>query len=336
MTLDLGCHTAGGIMRNVLAFTPFLLTVAGILGNAGIAHSQAYPSKEVHFVNPGIPGSSPDIWARFIAEKIRPLMGKTIIVENKAGALSNVATEYVARSKPDGYTVLINSGEAMAANMYILKKPPVDVLSALTLVSTTNSGALLIVVPGNSPAKSIADLTALLKAKRDKASYGIANPVSKVVGALYMAHAGLEAVEVQYKSAVDFANDLTSGSLDFAISDAVSTRSHINAGTLRILAISGGNRSQAFPNIPTMVESGYPIDLPGWWGAFVPAETPKPIVEQLNRWFDEALKGDDVRKYFSDRGGDTLSIPFAGTAEFYRKQVAAWGEYVRVAKIQPQ
>jgi tripartite-type tricarboxylate transporter receptor subunit TctC len=152
--------------------------------------------------------------------------------------------------------------------------------------------------------------------KRDKASYGIANPVSKVVGALYVAHAGLEAVEVQYKSAVDFANDLTSGSLDFAISDAISTRSHINAGTLRILAISGGNRSQAFPNIPTMVESGYPIDLPGWWGAFVPAETPKPIVEQLNRLFDEALKGDDVRKYFSDRGGDTGQPPATSASDF--------------------
>jgi tripartite-type tricarboxylate transporter receptor subunit TctC len=164
------------------------------------AGAQAYPSQDVHFVVGFAAGSGPDTIARFVAEKMRPALGRTIIVENKVGAGGNIATEYVARSKPDGYTIYITGGSALAASGHLYKNPPVNVLTAFDTVATFSVQPVLMVVGPNSPAKTLPELTAILKKKGDKASYGVAFPSARVAGALYNQKAGLKAVEVQYRT----------------------------------------------------------------------------------------------------------------------------------------
>ena len=141
-----------------------------------VARAQAYPNQDIHFVTGFPPGSGADVITRYFAEKTRALSGKNVIVENKPGASGSIATEYVARSKPDGYTLLINAGSGTAAGMHLMKSPPVDVLKAFRIAGTINRQAFMMVVDAKSPYKSVAEITAAMKAKGSKASYAVSAP----------------------------------------------------------------------------------------------------------------------------------------------------------------
>ena len=230
----------------------------------GIADSRAqgitttYPSQDVHFVCGFAPGSGPDIITRFMADKMRPLLKRTIIVENKVGAVGNIATEYVAKAKPDGHTVYITGGNSLAASMFLFKNPSVDVGKELEVVATLSKQPTLLVVGPNSSYKTLAELTAAIKLKGDKASYGTAFPTARVLGALYRNSADTKAVEVQYRTSADWINDLASGALDFAFIDSVSGISRAKQGSFRVLAVTTGERPQALPEYPSMKEFWLP------------------------------------------------------------------------------
>jgi len=297
---------------------------------------QAYPSQDIHFITAYPAGSSSDAIVRFIAERMRPLAGKTIIVENKPGANGNIATEYTARAKPDGYTVYIHAGSALAANMHLFKNPPVDAASAIQMVGTINRQAFMLAVDAKSPYKTVADLTAAMKAKGDKGSYATYAATAKIMGELYKQQAGLTTVEVPYKVGADTLNDLASGALDFGMYDPVFAMSQQRNGKLRILGIGVGERLQAAPDLPTLSEQGVKMDLPVWFGAMVPAATPKPVVAQLNAWLNEIVKREDMKKFLNSFGSD----PWASTPEEAQarllKDIKDWADYVRIAKIEKQ
>ena len=316
---------------------PGFFAIAASLAFATPLHAQAYPNKDVHFICAIPPGSGADVIVRFIAEKMRPLMSQPIIVENRAGASGNIATEYVARSKPDGYTIYVHAGSAVAANMHLFKRPPVDVASALQVVATINRQPFMVVVDAKRPWSSIAELTAYLKTKGDKASYATVGPIARVMGALYNQIAGLQAVEVHYKTAADSINDMASGALDYGMQDPQFSLAQARQGRLRILAVSTGKRLAANPDLPTMAESGVPgIDLMGWFAAMVPAGTPRPIVDQLNAWFSLVVAADETKRFLNSFGGDPwIAAPEEGQARL-RQDIEAWGAYVRLAKIEPE
>jgi len=304
------------------------------LGAPAIA--QQYPSQDIHLICGFAAGSGADIIVRFIAEKMKALAGRAIIVENKPGAGGNIATEYVARAKPDGYTVYITGASALAANTHVLKNPSVDVGKALQIVGTINKQPVMIAVRGDSPIKSMAELTAAMKAKGETASYALANPTAKVVGAMYKEKTGLQAVEVSYRTGAEYLNDLASGVIDYAIPDNVLAVAQARAGRMRILAVSTAERMQSAPDYPTMTESGYPMDLRGWWAGLVPAGTPKPVVEQLGAWISQIVSSDDGKKFLANIASDPwVSTPDAAQA-YFLQQIKQWGEYVRIAKIEPQ
>src|SRR6516164_7170081 len=146
------------------------------------AAAQTYPAQDLHFICAYPAGSGADIFVRFYAEKLRPIIGRTILVENKPGAVSNIATEYVARAKPDGYTIYIQGASSIAANMHLFKNPPVDVGKAIRIAAALNKQPYMLVVDGSRPWTSVAELTTYLKHKRDKASYATSNPPAKVMG----------------------------------------------------------------------------------------------------------------------------------------------------------
>jgi tripartite-type tricarboxylate transporter receptor subunit TctC len=309
--------------------------MAVALAGAGAVSAQQYPSQDIHFICGFAPGSGADIIVRFYAERIRVLSGRSVIVENKVGAIGNIATEYVARSKPDGYTVYITGASALAAAQNIAKSPTVDVGKQLQIVGTINKQPVMIAVGPDGP-KTIAELTALVKKKGDKASYATVNPTAKVVGAMYKEKAGLNAVEVAYRTSADYMNDLASGNIDYAIPDNVFAVAQARAGRLRILAVSTGERMQSAPDYPTLKESGFPIVLGAWWAALVPAGTPRPIVEQLGKWVSTVTGSDEGKAFLANIASDAwVSSPDEAQA-FFLKEIEQWGEYVRIANIEKQ
>jgi tripartite-type tricarboxylate transporter receptor subunit TctC len=303
---------------------------------AGAAQAQTYPSQDIRLVCAFPAGSGADVLVRYFAEKLRPITGRTVIVENKAGAAGNIASEYTARSKPDGYTIFVHAATAVAANMSLFKNPPVDVGKTIQVAATINRQPFMLVVDAKSPYKTVAELTAAMKAKGDKASYATAAPNGIIMGELYKAATGIQAIEVNYKSAPDSLNEILSGKLDYGMHDPVFSLAQQREGRLRILAVSTGKRLQASPDLPTMAESGVPMDLTGWWAAMVPTGTPKSVIDQIYKWFGEIVSTEETKKFLNSFGGDpNIMTPDEAQAQFL-KEIRNWGDYVKMAKIQPQ
>jgi tripartite-type tricarboxylate transporter receptor subunit TctC len=301
------------------------------------AVAQQYPNQDIHFVNGFPPGSGADVITRFLAEKLRPVIGRTIIVENKVGAAGAISIEHVAKSKPDGYTILFNAGSATAASMHLLKNPPVDVLKSFQIAATINRQAFMMVVDAKGPYQSVADVTAAMKAKGANATYATAAPSGIVMGEMYKAITGVKAVEVRYKDAVGSLNELMDGKLDYGMHDPVFSLAQQREGRLRILAHSSGQRLLAIPDVPTMAESGVAgMDLTSWWALHVPTGTPAPVIQALNGWMKQVLEMEDTKKFLNQFGGDPfISTPDVGQALFVKDE-KNWAEYVRIAKIEPQ
>jgi tripartite-type tricarboxylate transporter receptor subunit TctC len=300
------------------------------------AGAQEYPSQDIRLVCGFPPGSGADVFVRFFAEKLRPLAGRSVIVENKPGANSNIATEYVAKSKPDGHTLYPFAGTTVAATMHLLKKPPVDVGKALRVVATTSSLAFILTVGANSPHKTVAELTAAMKKKGSAANYATTANPGRIMGAIYKDKAGLTATEVQYRTGPDSLNEMTNGRLDYGLHDAVFALAQVRAGRLRALAVSSGQRLGATPDIPTMAESGIPMNLSLWWGVMVPSATPDPIANKINQWFTEIVKAPDTKKFLNDSGADPMIRTPEEAQAMFLAAIKEWGEYVRAAGIPPQ
>jgi tripartite-type tricarboxylate transporter receptor subunit TctC len=299
----------------------------------GTAFAQEFPSQDIHLICGFPPGSGADIFVRYFGEKLRPIAGRNVIVENKVGANSNIATEYVARAKPDGHTLYPFAGTTVAATMHLYKNPPVDVGKALQVAATTSNLAFMLVVDVNSPYKTVAELTAAMKKKGAEASYAVAANPGVIMGALYKNAAGLEAVEVQYRSAPDSLGELASGKLDYGCHDPIFALAQARQNRLRILAVSTSERLQATPDVPTMKESGIPMDLNLWWGVMLNAQTPKPIVDKINGWFSEIVKTEETRKFLALSGADPMIRTPEQANAMFQQAIKEWGDYVRIAKI---
>ena len=313
------------------------LVAVGVLAATFLpANAQTWPTQEIHFVSAFPPGSGSDTVMRFIAEKMRPLTSQPIVVENKVGAGGIMAAEYVARAKPDGHTIFTHAGNTMATLKHLLKNPPFDPATAVQVAATINRQAFMLVVDAKRPWKNVAELTAAMKEKGEKATYGASANIGLIMGALYRELAGLKAVEVQYKSAPDSLNDLASGALDFALYDPVVAIAQANNGRVRILGVGLKERLIAAPDLPTMAEQGIPIDLPSWFAAIVPSATPKPVVNEINRLFSTVVGMAETKAFLQKFGTDPwISTPEEGQARLL-KDLEVWPEYIRLAKIPQQ
>lgn len=315
----------------------FILIAAAVVADAAAhAQQQPYPNKDIRVVSAFPPGSGADVLVRYFAEHLKPLTGRTVIVENKAGAGGNIAAEYVARSKPDGYMMFIHAGNTLASNYHLIRNNPVDPGKQMQVAATIKRQAFMLVVDASKPWKNVNELTAHLRQRGEKGSYGTAANSGVVMCALFKELARLETVEVSYKMAQDSLNDMSSGNVDFGCQDPVFALSQQREGRVRILAVASGTRLNAAPEIPTMTEQGYPMDLVGWFSAVVPAATPRPIVDQINAWFRKIHADPETSKFLTNFGGDPWNVsPDEGQARLL-KNIKDWEEYVRVAKLKPQ
>ena len=315
------------------------LLLAVLLGTTlaqGIAQAQQYPSQDIHLVSAFPPGSGADVLVRFFSERLRMVTGRVVLVENKAGASGNIATEHVVRAKPDGYTILVHSANTLASNYHLIRNNPVDVSKQIQVAATINRQAFMLVVDPKQPWHSVAELTEYEKKKGDKATYAVVGNGSIIMCSIYKELAGLKTVDVAYKVGQDTLNDLASSTVDFSCHDPAFALSQQREGRLRILAIASGERMASTPEIPTMTESGYPMDLVGWFAAMVPSATPKPIVNQINAWFEKIHADPETPKFLNNFGGvPWMATPEEGQARLM-KDIKDFAEYIRIAKLKPQ
>ena len=319
----------------------FIRLSGAILGAAAAgmtpALAQQYPNQDVHFICAWPAGSGADTIVRFYAETMRPLMNRSIIVENKPGAGGNIGVEYASKAKPDGYTILVHGGYNLASNMHLYKRPPIPSVNAFQVFATINRQAFALTVDASKPYKNLADLTVAMKAKGSKTTYAAGAPAGVVSGILYKSKAGLEAVEVNYKTSADMMNDMISGTVDYAFMEPIFATAQMKQGKLRILAVNSAKRLEANPDLPTFAEQGYPeIVMNLWWSGQVPTGTPQPIVDQLNKWFNQITASEEGKKFLNGFSADPfISTPPEAQA-LLNADDKAWAEFVKIAKIEPQ
>ncbi|MBM3608431.1 MAG: tripartite tricarboxylate transporter substrate binding protein [Alphaproteobacteria bacterium] len=324
--------------RSLVIGTPALVAAAGLpVGAFAQESADAYPSKDVKFVCAFPAGSGADVYVRYFAERMKPIMKRNIVVDNRVGAIGNIATTYTARSKPDGYTIFVHAPSSLAANMHLFKKPPVDAVKEIQVAATINIQPFMLTVGAKSPHKTMDELVKAVRAKGDKASFATTNPTSRVSSALFKRILDLKAVEVQYRTGADTLNDMNSGVIDYCMHDPVTAIANTNNGRLRILGVTTRERMKALPDVPSLHELGAKgLDVPGWWGAMVPAATPKPIVNKLNAMWRQVIDSEETRQFMAKFGADTWSASPEEAQKKLAEDVRAWGEYIKVAGIEPQ
>jgi tripartite-type tricarboxylate transporter receptor subunit TctC len=305
---------------------------------APFALAQDYPAREIHTVCNYAPGSGADIIVRFYSDQLSKFAGRPVIVENKPGAQGMVANEYVAKAKPDGYTLLITPvSSTVNIAPSIFKKLSYDPKKDLVAVTTIATVSFTIAVDAKSPVQSVGELVSRLKSRPKQGFYGATSNAGNVSGELFKTLAGLATTYVPYKANPNALADLLSGQLDFISFDSTWTQQQQNNGFVRILAVTSAKRSGALPDVPTMREVGFKdYDVTPWWGVLVPAGTPRPVLERLAGWFNQITNSEEGRKFLARSAFD----PFPGTPEsmdqLMQSDFERWDRYAKLAKIQPQ
>ncbi|MFL6799153.1 MAG: Bug family tripartite tricarboxylate transporter substrate binding protein [Xanthobacteraceae bacterium] len=313
------------------------MVAALLAANIG-AQAQSYPSRPIRLVV-GLPaGSGGDVIARFYADKLAELAGKPVIVENKPGMILSAGADAVAKSPPDGYTVLITSvTSSHAANLFLFKKLPYDPIKDFTPVGTLQRGYFILVVRPDAPSRNVAELTAALKEKGDKATYSYGSPPALAAAEMYKAGAGLRAVGVPYRSSMASLSEMNSGELDFQFIDSTQGSALVQGGQLRGLAITAASPVPGI-DLPSMAQAANipEFDIAPAWGVFLPAGAPTPIVARLESWFAQIVQMEATRAFVARTHATSFPGGADALAAFVPKEIEKWRELARVAHIQPQ
>lgn len=301
------------------------------------ATAETFPEHELRIYVGFPPGGGADVFVRYLAEKIKPLAGKPVLVENKTGAGGNLAVEAVTRAKPDGHTLVIASGGPASYNVLLYKRLGYDPVNDLTPVTTVVSFPFILVVNAASPIRTVGELVAAMKARATPGSYGAVGGTPIVLTEMLKHVAGFDAVQVMYRNSVDSINDLQAGHLDFEFMDPTTALAQIREGRLRALAVSTPRRSPSAPDLPTMAETGFDgVDRMSWFAALLPPQTPAPIVETWNAWFRQILTADDTKEFFRNVGAETFPGSPADLTRLQKDEIAKWADLVKLANMEAQ
>jgi tripartite-type tricarboxylate transporter receptor subunit TctC len=315
----------------VAAFAAALAALA-----PGAFAQTAYPTRTITMVVGFAPGGGTDTVARIVAQKVGASVGQSVIVENKPGAGGNVATGDVARSAPDGYTILLGSVGSLAVAPHLVAKLPYDPLKDLAPITMAVEFANVLVVQPSLPA-TLAEFVKLAKAKPGTLTYGSSGigGAGHLAGELLRIVAGIDIVHVPYKGGGPAMQGMLGGQVSAIFATPVTAVPHLRAGKIRAVATTGASRSALLPEVPTIAESGYPgYEATNWYAFLAPAGTPKPVLERLHRELVQALKAPDVRDSLDKQGMEAKPGTPEELAKYMERELATWGRVVREAKIQ--
>ena len=324
------------ILKSNLRFGGLLLS-ALVLSVSGAVNAQTWPDKTVRVIVPFGPGGGTDIQGRLLGKKFFESMGQTFVVDNRAGAAGLIGAELAVKSPPDGYTVLFTTA-SLSVNVTLYKKSlNFDPVKDLAPVSWISSVPLVLVTHPSVPAKSVKELLALAK-KTGKLNAGNngAGTTSFLAIEMLKQATGASMVNVSYKGGGPAIIALISGEVDFEFGTALAVAPHVASGKVRALAVTTAKRAKAYPNLPTMT-SMYPgFDVDNWYAMFMPAGTPRPIVDKLNSEILKALKASDVLEFMAKEGGEPVgSTPEELTAMF-KREIAKYAKVIEAGRIAVQ
>ncbi|MGT2512694.1 Bug family tripartite tricarboxylate transporter substrate binding protein [Cupriavidus basilensis] len=323
--------------RAIARLLPVLVLAAGPAIPARAADAGDYPVKPVRVVVPFPAGSGTDSSARFVAEAVTGQTSKSVVVDNRPGANGFIAAQAVATAPADGYTMLVTTNTTHAANASLFKKLPYDPIRDFAPVSLIARSGLVLVVPPDSPVHTVADLTALARAKPGKLTFASGSSSTRIASELYKMMAGVQALHVPYKGVPVALTDLMGHQVDFMISDISPAMTLIQSGKLRAIAVTTTQRHPVLKDVPTMAESGLPgYEMVAWSAAFFPAATPKPVVERMNQMVRKGLTDSRAAEYFGRTGGEPAPTTPDELAAFVRSETQKWAKVIKAAGIEPE
>ena len=309
----------------------------GILSLSSHSNAQNYPTKPLTFVVPFVVGSATDQQARAIAQGITETTGFSVIVENKVGGSGFIAAQATALAPPDGYTVLISTNTTHAANEHLFKKLPYDPIKDFEPVTAINKGSQVLIVNKNFPANNLKELIAIAKKNPGKYTFGSGVTSSRLAVELLQQVAGIKLLHVPYKSNPLAITDLIGGNIDLMVVDAPNALAQMKATNVRGLAVTGAERSLLTPDLPTFAEAGMPgCEVYYWTAAWLPAKTPKIIVDKLNQIIIDATKAEPAQKFYRTTGTEKFTTTPDGLAKFQAIESSKWGIIIKEAKIEKE
>jgi tripartite-type tricarboxylate transporter receptor subunit TctC len=299
-----------------------------------LAQSAAgYPNRPARMLVGFTPGGGVDINARLAASKLTEYLGQQFVVENRPGAGTNIANEFVSKAAPDGYTLLFNS-PAVAINMSLYRNPPYDALRDLAGVSIFSESTNILVVPASLPVKSVQELVALAREKPGALNYSSAGSGSTqhLAGELFKLRTGTKIVHVPYKGSAPSIAALIAGDVQLSFVNPIAIGQHVKSGRLRALGVAGAKRTALLPDVPTMKEAGVEgVEVPLWFGLLAPAATPQDIVHILAAAVAKGAHSPDMQKRLLEQGAE----PVGNTPEEFqarlKEEVTRWAEVVKVS-----
>ena len=302
-----------------------------LLTDAGGAAAQSYPSKPVRLIVPFAPGGPADFQARLIAPKLTASWGQPVVVENRAGGNTIIATELTARSEPDGHVVQVISA-GFAINVSLYSKLPYDSLRDLAFVTQLTSGPAIVVVHPSLPVRSVKELIQLARSRPGQLTYASAGLPSQLAVELFKVMTGTDLVHVPYKGAAPAMIDLIAGHVQVSFPTIGGGLPHAQAGRLRALATTGAKRPLAAPDLPTMMEAGVPgYEATNWFGTAVPAKTPPAIVAKLSQDIGRVLHLPDVRERLLAQGMEPVSNTPEEFSTYVRSEMTKWAKVVKAS-----
>ncbi len=302
--------------------------------------NSGYPNKTVKLVIPFPAGGATDILGRTLAQKLSTALGQQVIVENKPGAGGTIGADSVAKATPDGYTLLMATSSTHSIAPAINPKMPYDALNDFAPVAHFANAPSVMVVGANFPAKSVPEAIALFKNNPGKYNFGSSGigTYPHLVAELFKWRAGgLFVVHIPYRGTGLVITDLVGGQIGYLMDSIVSAQPHIKDGKVRALAVSGNNRSKSLPNVPTFTEAGVPgLELSNWFGVFAPANTPRAIVDRLNKEINLISKQPDVIERLERAGADPASGTPEQFAKVIRDELDGWKAVIKRSNIKPE
>jgi len=301
------------------------------------AHAQTYPARAIRLISPFPPGGGSDVPARIVGQRLSENVGQPVVIDNRPGAGGNLGAELVARSQPDGYTILLgNFSHAVSATLY--KDLRYRLREDFAPVIYIGYTPLILIAHPSLPATSVRELVALAKAKPGQINYASSGSgtAPHLAGELFKRSTGVELVHVPYKGGAPALTDVMSGQVQLMFS-TMPALPQVKAGKVKALAVTGATRSTALPAVPTVAEAGVPgYEASTWYGVLAPAGTPAPAVGRLNEEINRVVRAPDIRQRFADQGYETTGGTPGEFAAFIGVEVAKWGKVVREAGVQPE
>jgi tripartite-type tricarboxylate transporter receptor subunit TctC len=313
--------------------------VAFLLGIAlsGSALAQAFPTKPVRLIVTYPPGGSSDLMSRVYGAKLSEMWGQQVLVESKPGAAGSIGMDFAAKQPNDGYSFVVGNLGPVAVNP-LLSKVPYNIEKDFVAVSMISQGPNVLVVRADSQFQSLADIINFSKANPGKLNYGTSGPgsVSHLSSEMLKNITKAQAVEVAYKGGVLAIQDLLVGSINYIFSDSLPAMSHIRAGKLRALCVTGSQKYELLPEPPTCQGAAPGLVAVNWWGVLMPAGTPRPIVDKLHGDTVKALADPEVKRKFADLGVEAVSSTPAEFSSFIKAEMDKYTKLIREANIKVQ